>query len=91
MKENDPINNYKKIKRLVKNGYIIRTRSDFDTVQARKNDHTQKHFAFRSGAQIISTDYIEADHKLSNYNVQFPQNRTFRINPISKDNTRCKL
>ena len=91
IKENNPINNFEKIRTLVEKGYIIRTRTDYDTVQARGNDHTQKQFAFNSGAQLISTDYIEANFKFSNYTVKFANNDTLRINPITKDIAKCKL
>lgn len=54
---NDPIENFEKIKRLVELGYIVRTRADADTQEARNNDYTRFHKAMASGAQVITTDY----------------------------------
>ena len=38
-------------------GYVVRTRADADTVQARTGDTTMPDAAFASGAQWVSTDY----------------------------------
>ena len=38
-------------------GYVVRTRADADTFQARANDTTQRDAAIASGAQWVSTDY----------------------------------
>ncbi len=46
-----------RIQRLVKAGFIVRTRSDADTVEARAHDYSRLKAALASGAQIISTDY----------------------------------
>lgn len=46
-----------RIRRLVQAGFIVRTRADADTVEARKHDHSRLEAALASGAQIISTDY----------------------------------
>lgn len=54
---NDPIRDLEKIKAMVAKGYMVRTRSDANTTQARENDYTQFEAALESGAQIISTDY----------------------------------
>ena len=54
---NDPIKQEKEIVELVKQGFMIRTRSDADTREARTGDKTRFKAATRSGAQVISTDY----------------------------------
>ncbi len=54
---NDPITNFEKIKNLVALGYMVRTRADADTQEARKNDYTRFEKAKASGAQVITTDY----------------------------------
>ena len=41
----------------VKQGYMVRTRSDIETFEAKTNDMTRANAAFASGAQIVSTDY----------------------------------
>jgi hypothetical protein len=45
------------IKEMVKKGYIVRTRADADTREARVNDKSGFIAACASGAQIITTDY----------------------------------
>ncbi|WPU91422.1 phosphatidylinositol-specific phospholipase C1-like protein [Mucilaginibacter sabulilitoris] len=71
------------IKELVKKGYIIRTRADSDTEQARANDKTDFTAACNSGAQIITTDYyLKSTHFKSDYVVYFADgNKYFRLNP----------
>lgn len=54
---NDPIKNYEKIKNLVALGYMVRTRADADTQEARKNDYSRFEKAKATGAQVITTDY----------------------------------
>ena len=46
-----------RIRDLVAQGFLVRTRSDADTKEARTHDLTRLEAAVRSGAQIISTDY----------------------------------
>lgn len=54
---NDPIQSFDHIKKLVGKGYIVRTRADAGTREARTNDYSRFKKAIESGAQIISTDY----------------------------------
>ncbi len=54
---NDPIANQEEIQRLVRLGYMVRTRADSDTFEARANDDRRFQAAITSGAQVISTDY----------------------------------
>ena len=42
---------------LVKAGYLVRTRSDFNTNAGRNNDTTRRDQLLASGAQMISTDF----------------------------------
>ena len=68
---NDPIKDFACIQRLVKAGYMVRTRADANTVQARNNDTRQRDQAFASGAQAISTDYyLPAQHFGNDYQVK---------------------
>jgi len=72
------------IKRLVTQGYIIRTRADSDTREARANDKTSFEAAEQSGAQIISTDYyLPSTHFPSPYTVSFAGGTYFRPNPVN--------
>ena len=85
MKRNDPVRGFDEIQRLVKAGFLVRTRADADTVQARKNDTTQRDKALASGAQFISTDYAEPRPELSSYQVRLPGGIVARSNPVSGD------
>ncbi|WP_188931712.1 phosphatidylinositol-specific phospholipase C1-like protein [Puia dinghuensis] len=54
---NDAKRDQEKIKEMVKKGYMVRTRADSDTKEARINDKSSFMAACTSGAQIITTDY----------------------------------
>jgi hypothetical protein len=72
------------IEDLVKKGYIIRTRADLNTVQARTNDYSLFELAKKSGAQIISTDYyIPGKLFPTTYQVKFEDGSYERINPVN--------
>jgi len=68
---------------LVKKGYLIRTRADSDTREARRNDKTTFEAACKSGAQIITTDYYQKSTRFdSDYSVSFEGSTYFRKNPL---------
>ena len=73
------------IKELVQKGYIVRTRADSDTKQARVNDRSYFDAACSSGAQIITTDYyLKSTYFNSPYQVYFEgQNKYIRLNPVN--------
>ena len=74
------------INTLVKKGYIIRTRSDSDTKEARENDKSSFIAAENSGAQIITTDYYrKSTHFKSDYVISFEDGTYFRLNPVFKE------
>lgn len=80
---NNAIKDLEKIKENVKKGYIVRTRSDSDTREARTNDYRSFEAAKASGAQIISTDYyLRSTLFPSNYSVSFDGKVYFRKNPL---------
>lgn len=82
------INNAKNpvIPQLIKKGYIIRTRADSDTQEARRNDRSNFDAACASGAQIITTDYYEkSTHFKSDYVISFEGGKYFRLNPFFKN------
>ncbi|KHT51485.1 hypothetical protein RJ43_12465 [Alteromonas macleodii] len=62
---NEPRTNLDKIKRLVNKGFIVRTRADSGTIEARENDYSRFEAAIESGAQYITTDYYIADPNLN--------------------------
>jgi len=84
-KINDPIKDFDRIQKLVLEGFLVRTRADADTRQARTNQVTQRDKALASGAQFISTDYPEPDRRFSDYSVRFPGRQAARSNPVSGD------
>lgn len=86
---NDSRRNKAAIKELVGKGYMVRTRSDAGTIEARNGDYSGCKAAFGSGAQIISTDYYRPDPRSankksgwSNYHVNLPNKAPARINPV---------
>lgn len=71
------------IKKLVQQGYIIRTRADSDTREARTNDYSSFVAACASGAQIITTDYYrKSTFFKSDYCISFEGKTYFRENPV---------
>ena len=87
---NDPIGSLTDIQQTVAQGFMVRTRADEETVQARSGDYSMMNAAFSSGAQIISTDYYQPDARYktdpaswTDYHVEFPGGTTFRINPVT--------
>ena len=81
--QDDPIHDSASIPVLVKKGYIVRTRSDAETVESRTNDTRPRDAAFVSGAQIISTDYYKPDLRFSTFDVKWDGNHVGRVNPIT--------
>lgn len=70
------------ISRNVKNGYLVLTRADVDTMDARKNEATRRDRALASGAQLISTDYPPGEPATwSTYQVSFGK-LVARCNPV---------
>ncbi len=80
-KRNDPAS--PDIPTLVADGFLVRTRADAETQEAIANDTTNRDLAFASGAQFVSTDYREPDLGLSTYSVSFPDDMSFRCNPLN--------
>ncbi|MEH6421411.1 phosphatidylinositol-specific phospholipase C1-like protein [Pseudomonas sp. CGJS7] len=78
---NDPLAQGERIARAVAAGFLVRTRADADTVEARNNDSRRREAAFASGAQYISTDYFKPDLRFSRYRVTFPRSEVVRCNP----------
>ncbi len=78
---NDPVGDFDRIQRLVRAGFIVRTRADANTLEARRGDTARRDNAFASGAQLISTDYyLPAAHFGTDYVVSLPG--AMRCNPL---------
>lgn len=87
---NGAINNQTEISQRVSQGYIVRTRADSDTDEARTGDYSSMNAAFNSWAQIVSTDYYRPDARgvaqdsgWTDYTVQFPNGELARVNGLS--------
>jgi hypothetical protein len=84
IKLNDPLGDFDRIRAAVSAGYLVRTRADADTIQARLGDTTQRDAALASGAQFVSTDYPEPDPRFgTGYEVSFPGDTPARCNPVT--------
>ncbi|MCS7073684.1 MAG: phosphatidylinositol-specific phospholipase C1-like protein [Bacteroidia bacterium] len=96
---NDPISQFNLIQQRVREGYLVRTRADSGTEQARNGDTTARYHAFTSGAQFVSTDYYRPDPRSftpgsgwSNYSVSLPGGyRSLRPNPVLLPNQNWNL
>ena len=72
------------ITKLVKQGYLVRTRSDADTHEGRSGDVTHRDAALSDGAQIISTNYPWFEPaRWTGYAVSLPNKAVVRCNPIT--------
>lgn len=78
---NEPLELGDRIRRDVKAGFIVRTRADADTHEARNNDRTRQAAAFASGAQYVSTDYMQPDPRFGPYEVHLPEHALARLSP----------
>jgi hypothetical protein len=68
---------------LVRKGYLVRTRTDADTKEARTNDTTRREIALASGAQLLSTDYPASEPSpWTPYSVSLPGAAVARCNPV---------
>jgi len=69
---------------LARQGYLIRTRSDDGTEEARTNNHSRADIALSSGAQMVSTDYPPSEpSRWTGFFVGFPQGEIARCNPVT--------
>lgn len=87
---NDPVRDGARIRQLVAQGFLVRTRADADTVQARSGDTTMGDAAWASGAHFVSTDYVVPDERLgTGYVVELPGDPggPGRCNPVSAPST----
>jgi len=81
---NDPIGQADQIQRLAQDGFIIRTRADSGTLEARANDITRRDAAFSSGAHLISTDYYLPNPAFeTDYQVRLPENLIALCHPLT--------
>jgi hypothetical protein len=80
---NDPVADGDHIRELVTDGFIVRSRADADTVEARSGDTTVQEAAWASGAQFVSTDYPFPDEEFgTGYVAEVPGPGVVRCNPV---------
>ena len=81
---NDPEPQFAEIQALVKQGFLIRTRADADTKEARAGTTARRDAAIASGAQFISTDYLWPDPRFgTGYKASLPKGEVTRCNPLN--------
>jgi len=84
IKMNNAIADHERIRDYVARGYLVRTRSDVPSHEARSGDTTRRELALGSGAQYVSTDYAEPSTLGADYQVILPEsNGIARCNPVS--------
>ncbi len=80
---NDPQRRLAYIQGLVRQGFVVRTRADANTLEARRGDTSRLKAALASGAQIISTDYYVEDERFgTGYRATLPGGVVARCNPV---------
>ena len=67
----------------VRVGFIVFTRADADTAEARSNDTKRRDQAFTSGAQIVLTDFLLPDKNISAYQVTIADPRHALCNALN--------
>lgn len=78
---NDPVRDGPRINAAVKAGFLVRTRADANTREARANDARPRDAALDGGAQYVSTDYLWPDPRFAGgYRVT----ATARCNPVRR-------
>ena len=71
------------IREYVRQGYLVRARSDIESYEAKTNDMTRADAAFASGAQIVSTDFEHPGNAFGTpYVVRLPGGGVARRNPL---------
>lgn len=81
---NNALDDFQEIRNLVAAGYIVRTRADEETRQAREGDYTLQEAAFDSGGQMVSTDYVVPNEDFgTGYFAEVPGGHVGRCNPVS--------
>ncbi|MEM6900003.1 MAG: phosphatidylinositol-specific phospholipase C1-like protein [Pseudomonadota bacterium] len=78
---NDPKTDQDRIREIVSSGFLVRTRADADTAEARANDRSRLEAALASGAQYISTDYYLPREEFGPYKAALPDGEVSRCRP----------
>jgi hypothetical protein len=70
----DPVKDGARIQAAVRAGFMVVTRADEDTREARENKTARRDAAFANGAQIVETDFMSADPAIGGYRVDLADN-----------------
>ncbi|MFN3932208.1 MAG: Ca2+-dependent phosphoinositide-specific phospholipase C [Brevundimonas sp.] len=79
---NDPVAEQDRIRAAVAAGFVVRTRADADTREARQADPDRRSAAMASGAQYVSTDYLWADPRFPTYQARLAGGAAAACNPV---------
>jgi len=79
---NEPLQDAKRIRAAVEAGFIVRTRADADTLEAREGKTERREVALASGAQYVSTDYMRPDPRFPAYSARLPNDVATVCNPV---------
>jgi hypothetical protein len=79
---NEPASDAARIRAAVQAGFLVRTRADADTIEARSNDTKRRELALASGAQYVSTDYMRPDKRFGEYQVRLSDGVVAVCNPV---------
>ena len=71
----DPLKEQARIAQDVAAGFIVKTRADAETREARDGKTERRDAAFASGAQIVATDFLMPDKKIGPYQVSLADGR----------------
>jgi hypothetical protein len=70
----DPVKDGSHIAAAVQDGFMVITRADADTREARTGTTARRDAAFRSGAQVVQSNFVVADPKIGSYRVSLADN-----------------
>ena len=77
----DPVKDGARIRQAVQQGFMVMTRADAETREARENNGARRAAAMASGAQIIQTDFAMADPAVGPYRVSLAENAEAMCGP----------
>jgi len=88
---NEPLKQENEIAARVKQGFMVRTRSDADTKEARTGDRSRYNAAVQSGAQLITTDYyLKSLSPNKDFEITL-DGKYQRCNPVVVNSSACNL
>jgi hypothetical protein len=80
---NDPVRQADRIRNAVTRGFLVRTRADAGTAEARANNTAPREAALTGGAQMVSSDYLWPDPRFAGgYRVNLPDGVAALCNPV---------